>query len=83
MASRFLPVLIFIIVVAQCGACIASRISLGSRLLAKDEQPYWLSDNETFAFGFSPAASSRDRFQLAIWFAQLPGDRTLVWSPNM
>ncbi|XP_031117291.1 G-type lectin S-receptor-like serine/threonine-protein kinase At5g24080 isoform X1 [Ipomoea triloba] len=83
MASRFLPVLIFIIVVAQCGACIASRISLGSRLLAKDDQAYWLSDNETFAFGFSPAGSSRDRFQLTIWFAQLPGDRTFVWSPNI
>ncbi|KAL5746456.1 hypothetical protein ACOSP7_027602 [Xanthoceras sorbifolium] len=64
------------------------QIGLGSRLLPAggdhndDQEQSWVSDNGTFAFGFTPVADTRDRFELGIWFAQLPGDRTLVWSAN-
>ncbi|KAL8134636.1 G-type lectin S-receptor-like serine/threonine-protein kinase At5g24080 [Apium graveolens] len=63
------------------GVYAGGDIKLGSRLLAKENQS-WVSDNGTFAFGFTPAASTdhRKSFQLAIWFAQLPGDPTVVWS---
>lgn len=63
------------------GVYAGGEIKLGSRLLAKENQS-WVSDNGTFAFGFAPAASAdhRKSFQLAIWFAQLPGDPTVVWS---
>ncbi|KAM7499733.1 hypothetical protein LguiA_024147 [Lonicera macranthoides] len=57
---------------------VTSRIGLGSRLLAKEDKA-WVSDNGTFAFGFIPT-DSPNQFQLAIWFAQLPGDTTTVWS---
>lgn len=65
-------------------ACMASQIVIGARLVASDrERNTWVSDNSTFAFGFSPASSGAvDRFLLAIWFAKLPGDRTVVWSAN-
>ncbi|KAK2983613.1 hypothetical protein RJ640_023147 [Escallonia rubra] len=69
------------LVLARVVGCISGRIGLGSRLLANEEQA-WASDNGTFAFGFTPAGS-RDTFELAIWFADLPGDRTLVWSANI
>ncbi|KAK9293190.1 hypothetical protein L1049_021179 [Liquidambar formosana] len=72
-------VLFFVLVLAKLVSCM-SQISLGSRLLARENQA-WVSDNGTFAFGFTPADSA-DRFQLAIWFAELPGDRTVVWSAN-
>ncbi|KAL4594980.1 hypothetical protein ACB092_12G058100 [Castanea dentata] len=66
---------------ASFGACmVASHVGLGSRLLASEDQT-WVSDNGTFAFGFTPA-EVRDQFELAIWFAELPGDRTMVWSAN-
>ncbi|KAL1820085.1 hypothetical protein ACET3Z_014954 [Daucus carota] len=63
------------------GGCAGGEIKLGSRLLAKENQS-WVSENGTFAFGFTPAGSGdhRKSFQLAIWFAQLPGDPTVVWS---
>ncbi|KAK3219933.1 hypothetical protein Dsin_013903 [Dipteronia sinensis] len=69
--------------VAEAG----QNIGLGSRLLASDHQDQsWVSDNGTFAFGFTPAAAaaedSRDSFEVGIWFGQLPGDRTMVWSAN-
>ncbi|CAN4087659.1 unnamed protein product [Withania somnifera] len=60
----------------------ARGVVLGSSLLAKENQA-WFSDNNTFAFGFTPTALSHDQYQLSIWFAQLPGDRTLVWSPSI
>ncbi|KAJ6294977.1 hypothetical protein OIU76_022959 [Salix suchowensis] len=60
----------------------ASHIGLGSRLLARDQNEAWVSDNGTFAFGLTPAANAGDQFQVAIWFADLPGDRTIVWSAN-
>ena len=72
--------ILFCLVLASFGACMASHIGLGSRLLASQDQA-WVSDNGTFAFGFTPA-ERRDQFELAIWFAELPGDRTIVWSAN-
>ncbi|KAK6155619.1 hypothetical protein DH2020_009867 [Rehmannia glutinosa] len=60
----------------------AGRIDPGLRLLAGQDQA-WVSDNGTFAFGFAPVNSRNDQFQLGIWFAQLPGDRTLVWSADI
>ncbi|KAK3011681.1 hypothetical protein RJ639_010861 [Escallonia herrerae] len=69
------------LVLARVVGCISGRIGLGSKLLVNEEQA-WASDNGTFAFGFTPSGS-RDTFELAIWFADLPGDRTLVWSANM
>ncbi|XP_077229401.1 G-type lectin S-receptor-like serine/threonine-protein kinase At5g24080 [Tasmannia lanceolata] len=62
------------------GTLVTGRILLGSRLSANENQT-WNSDNGTFAFGFSPS-DSPDEFQLAIWYATLPGNRTVVWSPN-
>ena len=73
--------ILFCLCLASFGACMAaSHIGLGSRLLASEDQT-WVSDNGTFAFGFTPA-EVRDQFELAIWFAELPGDRTIVWSAN-
>lgn len=63
----------------------SSQISLGSRLLASQSQEVWVSDNGTFAFGFTATQTDNNNkrlFLLAIWFARLPGDPTLVWSPN-
>ncbi|XP_065859916.1 G-type lectin S-receptor-like serine/threonine-protein kinase At5g24080 [Euphorbia lathyris] len=60
---------------------VASYIGLGSRLWAREDET-WLSDNATFALGFTKAEDTPQLFQLAIWFADLPGDRTVVWSPN-
>ncbi|XP_024960265.1 G-type lectin S-receptor-like serine/threonine-protein kinase At5g24080 [Cynara cardunculus var. scolymus] len=61
--------------------CISGRVGLGSRLYANDNQ-VWASNNNTFAFGFAPTDSGLqdDRYQLGIWFADLPGDRTMAWS---
>lgn len=80
MASSSYLVLFFFLVLAGFGACMASQISLGSRLMAKENQTV-VSDNGTFALGFSPMDED-NRYQLAIWFAELPGDRTIVWSAN-
>lgn len=60
---------------------VAGEVSLGSRLAASQDRA-WVSDNGTFAFGFAAVDGRHDQFQLAVWFAQLPGDRTLVWSAN-
>ncbi|KAM7274388.1 hypothetical protein ACFE04_029052 [Oxalis oulophora] len=57
-----------------------NNIGLGWRLMASENQAL-VSDNGTFAFGFTQM-ENRDSLQVAIWFAQLPGDRTLVWSAN-
>ncbi|XP_011012525.1 PREDICTED: G-type lectin S-receptor-like serine/threonine-protein kinase At5g24080 [Populus euphratica] len=72
---------VFLLVLVGPGAS-ASCIGLGSRLVARDQNEAWVSDNGTFAFGFASAATARDKFQVAIWFVDLPGDRTLVWSAN-
>ncbi|OIT38149.1 PREDICTED: G-type lectin S-receptor-like serine/threonine-protein kinase At5g24080 isoform X1 [Nicotiana attenuata] len=75
--------LMLLLFIAELWCCIeSSRVVLGSRLLAKENKA-WFSDNKTFAFGFTPTAESHDQYQLSIWFAQLPGDRTLVWSPSI
>ncbi|WRX17590.1 Protein kinase domain - like 10 [Theobroma cacao] len=71
----------FFLVMVWFSGCIAGQIGLGSRLLASDQGRPWVSDNGTFAFGFTPS-DNRDRFLLGIWFAELPGDRTVVWSAN-
>lgn len=60
--------------------CITSQIPLGSQLSARENQT-WVSQNRTFAFGFA-TASLDDHYLLAIWYADLPGDPTIVWSPN-
>ncbi|KAL5727161.1 non-specific serine/threonine protein kinase [Ranunculus cassubicifolius] len=61
-------------------SCLGSQIEFNSRLVAGDNKA-WLSDNRTFAFGFSQLGS-KNEFQLAIWYAELPGDRVIVWSAN-
>jgi len=74
---------VFLLVLVGHGAGVrASFIRLGSRLVARDQNEAWVSDNGTFAFGFASAANARDKFQVAIWFVDLPGDRTVVWSAN-
>lgn len=73
--------LLFFLVAAGFDAFMASQIGLGSRLVAKDNRA-WVSDNGTFAFGFTQLNDQPDQLQLAIWFAELPGDRTVVWSAN-
>lgn len=75
---------LFLVVLLEVVVCISGRVGLGSRLYANNNQ-IWESPNHTFAFGFAPASddtsSSHDnRYQLGIWFANLPGDRTLAWS---
>ncbi|KAK4253909.1 hypothetical protein QN277_010526 [Acacia crassicarpa] len=86
---------LFFLVMGGLGGCvISSKISLGSRLTASRGEA-WFSDNGTFAFGFTtcPGTVNNDDddddgdnndklFVLAIWFSKLPGDPTLVWSPN-
>lgn len=74
--------LLLFFLIELSGSIVSGRVRLGSRLLAKENQA-WFSDNGTFAFGFTPTADSNDHYQLAIWFAQLPVDTTMVWSPNM
>ncbi|XP_047342382.1 G-type lectin S-receptor-like serine/threonine-protein kinase At5g24080 [Impatiens glandulifera] len=66
---------------AKLPTSVYGGISLGSRLLAKQDNTAWLSDNRTFAFGFV-SSGTNGRYYLAVWFAQLPGDRDLVWSAN-
>ncbi|EXC45010.1 hypothetical protein L484_000193 [Morus notabilis] len=72
---------ITLVVFDHHGRIMASQIDLGSRLLAKENKA-WVSENGTFAFGFTPIKDEDDKLQLAIWFANLPGDRTTVWSPS-
>ncbi|EXC05931.1 G-type lectin S-receptor-like serine/threonine-protein kinase [Morus notabilis] len=72
---------ITLVVFDHHGRIMASQIDLGSRLLAKENKA-WVSENGTFAFGFTSIKDEDDKLQLAIWFANLPGDRTTVWSPN-
>ncbi|GKU89203.1 hypothetical protein SLEP1_g3371 [Rubroshorea leprosula] len=80
MAASWL-LLLFQVLFAFSG-CIAgaSQIGLGSRLLASKGE-IWGSNNRTFAFGFTPS-DTHDRFLVGIWFTELPGDRTVVWSAN-
>ncbi|MQL94768.1 hypothetical protein Taro_027416, partial [Colocasia esculenta] len=59
---------------------LVGRIPLDSKLSAGENQT-WVSENGTFAFGFAESCSG-DGFHLVIWYAELPGDRTIVWSAN-
>ncbi|CAM8909005.1 unnamed protein product [Rhodiola kirilowii] len=81
MALILSAVLGLVVLVMELGCCLGSDIQIGSRLVAGQDAS-WVSDNGTFAFGFSPDVNSRNQFQLAIWFHQLPGDTVLVWSAN-
>ncbi|GAB4858350.1 hypothetical protein Ancab_009824 [Ancistrocladus abbreviatus] len=69
-----------LLVLAWLFGCVACQIRPGSQLLAS-ENIAWVSENGTFAFGFTPL-DSNERLQLGIWFAELPGDRVVVWSAN-
>lgn len=73
--------LVLLVMTTGFSCSLASQIGLGSRLLASEDQT-WVSENRTFALGFTPVPNKRESFQLAIWFAELPGDRTVVWSAN-
>ncbi|CAL9159990.1 unnamed protein product [Musa hybrid cultivar] len=62
--------------------CVGDYVPLASMLLAGDNQS-WVSENKVFAFGFAPTPEGTgDEFLLAIWYVSLPGDPTIVWSPN-
>lgn len=80
MASFSFTKALLILNLLNLSATLAEKILLGSELSASSNQS-WISDNGTFAFGFAPF-SSEDNFLLAIWYAGLPGDQTIVWSPN-
>ncbi|KAK1276101.1 G-type lectin S-receptor-like serine/threonine-protein kinase [Acorus gramineus] len=66
------------LLLVQLIGCIGGRIPLGSRLTANERQ-MWVSDNGTFGFGFT-STGSPDELQLSIWYFNLPGDPTIVWS---
>ncbi|KAE8077802.1 hypothetical protein FH972_016330 [Carpinus fangiana] len=80
MAATSCWILFYLVLLASFGEyCMASQIGLGSRLLAREDRA-WMSDNGTFAFGFTPEDGRDDQFHIAVWFAELPGDRITVWS---
>ncbi|XP_058096102.1 G-type lectin S-receptor-like serine/threonine-protein kinase At5g24080 [Magnolia sinica] len=71
----------FLVQLVDRRTCLAAgRIPIGSKLSATENQS-WVSDNGTFAFGFA-SMDAPNELQLAIWYAGLPGDQTIVWSPN-
>ncbi|MCL7034197.1 hypothetical protein MKW94_021359 [Papaver nudicaule] len=80
MASSSFLVLVCVLLIAGVEQCMAKGIQLGSRLTVRDNET-WISNNRTFAFGFSPMDSG-NQFQLAVWYNELPGDRVVVWSAN-
>ncbi|RZC91192.1 hypothetical protein C5167_027254 [Papaver somniferum] len=74
-------VMFSVLVLLRTERCMAKKIQLGSRLTVRDNET-WISNNRTFAFGFTPT-DSRNQFQLAVWYNELPpGDRVIVWSAN-
>lgn len=79
MATTSCWILLYLVLASFGQYCMASQIGLGSRLLAREDRA-WMSDNGTFAFGFTPEDGRDDQFQIAVWFAELPGDRVTVWS---
>ncbi|KAJ0986285.1 hypothetical protein J5N97_004641 [Dioscorea zingiberensis] len=64
----------------ELASCSTGEIPISSELSASQNQ-VWLSENSTFAFGFTSSGSD-DQFLLAIWYFKLPGDPTVIWSPN-
>ncbi|KAJ8485264.1 hypothetical protein OPV22_017749 [Ensete ventricosum] len=85
MASLFFPgssLAILCLVFPVIYHCVGDYVPLASMLLAGDNQS-WVSEKKVFAFGFAPnPAGTDDEFLLAIWYVSLPGDPTIVWSPN-
>ncbi|PRQ35218.1 putative protein kinase RLK-Pelle-SD-2b family transcription factor WD40-like family [Rosa chinensis] len=55
------------------------NISLGSSLIAQENNSFWASPSGEFSFGFQNIGN--DGFLLAIWFNKIP-ERTIVWSAN-
>ncbi|KAJ0959940.1 hypothetical protein J5N97_000280 [Dioscorea zingiberensis] len=66
--------------VTELASCSTGEIPISSELSASQNQ-VWLSENSTFAFRFTSSGSD-DQFLLAIWYFKLPGDPTVIWSPN-
>ncbi|KAJ8759953.1 hypothetical protein K2173_010809 [Erythroxylum novogranatense] len=56
-----------------------TNISLGSYLIASDDNSSWTSPSGDFAFGFWQVTGRG--YLLAIWFNKVP-ERTIVWSAN-
>ncbi|CAL9231370.1 unnamed protein product [Arabidopsis halleri] len=80
--SLFFSFLCFFLVSSVVQVVLATEhIGLGSKLKASEPNRAWVSSNGSFAIGFTRFKPT-DRFLLSIWFAQLPGDPTIVWSPN-
>ncbi|KAF5204501.1 G-type lectin S-receptor-like serine/threonine-protein kinase LECRK3 [Thalictrum thalictroides] len=52
------------------------NISLGSSLIASDDNSSWLSPSGDFAFGFQRIGT--EGFLLSIWFNNIP-EKTIVW----
>ncbi|KAL0915933.1 hypothetical protein M5K25_013402 [Dendrobium thyrsiflorum] len=76
-----LPIITFTVAAAQPN----SNITLSSFLTttaAGVRNLSWLSPSGDFAFGFLPLPSNSSLFLLAIWFANLPNTKTLLWTPN-
>eukprot|EP01018_Ginkgo_biloba_P000608 Gb_35930 [translate_table: standard] len=65
--------------VQYSGRLSMGSIPLNSRISVKGNE-VWMSKNGTFALGFSSV--SRNENVLGIWYAGIPGNRTLVWMAN-
>ncbi|KAH1083814.1 hypothetical protein J1N35_023575 [Gossypium stocksii] len=58
-----------------------ANVTAGNSLAADDTNITWQSPSGVFAFGFHPITSKKDRFLLAIWYANIP-EITIVWYAN-
>nr|KJB45568.1 hypothetical protein B456_007G312800 [Gossypium raimondii] len=58
-----------------------ANVTVGKSLAADDTNTTWQSPSGVFAFGFHPITSKKDRFLLAIWYANIP-EITIVWYAN-
>ncbi|KAH7651519.1 Non-specific serine/threonine protein kinase protein [Dioscorea alata] len=72
--------LVYLSLLVELAIFSTGQIPIGSQLSASQNQ-VWLSENSTFAFGFTSSGSD-GQFLLAIWYSKLPGDPTVTWSPN-
>ncbi|GMH08933.1 hypothetical protein Nepgr_010773 [Nepenthes gracilis] len=70
--------LLYVLLLARWFGSMASQVRPGSRLLANEDK-VWVSESRTFAFGFT-RSDANDGLQLGIWFAELSGDRVVIWS---
>ncbi|KAE8725542.1 Brassinosteroid insensitive 1-associated receptor kinase 1 precursor [Hibiscus syriacus] len=57
------------------------NVTVGRSLYADDRNLTWRSGNREFGFGFHPIPGKKDKFLLAIRYAQIP-ERTIVWYAN-